>query len=216
MISTITGWLLQHWVETTAAILGTIYLLLSIRQHIGLWFFGLLTSALYIYVFLAEKFYADMALQVYYVVISIYGWIHWKYGKDNDKKLPVTSCGVRLFYALTGSWLILWIAMSAFLKYFTDSPVPVGDGFTTAGSIVATWMLARKIKEHWIFWVIIDFVSLALYLNKQMYPTSILFAVYTIMAVVGYIEWTKDYKTRPIKQILTNKGLQSKDVKLNH
>lgn len=208
MISIITEWLIGHWLETSAAILGIVYLILSIKQHIGLWFFGLLTSGLYIYVFLTEKFYADMLLQIYYVIISIYGWIHWKYGKTNDNKLPVTSSGKRLLYLLSGSWLLLWVVMSAFLKYYTDSEVPIGDGFTTAGAIVATWMLARKIKEHWIFWVIIDFVSLVLYINKGLYPTAILFVIYTIMAIIGYREWSVDYRTNPIKQILTTKGLQ--------
>lgn len=206
-------WLLQNWIEVTAAILGLIYLFLSIRQNIWLWFFGLLTSALYIYVFLTSKFYADMSLQVYYVLISIYGWIHWKRGGKVTKELPVSSSGSKLMSWLIGSWVVLWIAMSAFLKYQTDSDVPIGDGFTTAGSIVATWMLARKIKEHWIFWVIIDLVSLILYIEKSLYATSGLFLVYTTMAVVGYIEWHRDYKKRPVKQILSRFKLTRQHLK---
>lgn len=203
----ILDWISRNWVEITAAILGIIYLFLSIRQNIWLWVFGLLTSALYIYVFLVTKFYADMSLQVYYVVISIYGWVHWKKGSKNTPELPVTASGKVLMRALIIAWAFLWIAMWTFLHYVTDSEVPIGDGFTTAGSVVATWMLARKIKEHWIFWVIIDFVSLVLYINKGLYPTSILFFIYTTMAVIGYREWLSDYKKHPINQVLTKKGL---------
>jgi nicotinamide mononucleotide transporter len=192
----------------TAAVLGMIYLIHSIKQHILLWLFGLLTSGLYIYVFLVSKFYADMALQVYYVIISVYGWMHWKYGGRNTQKLAVSSSGFRLMSTLLAVWVVLWIGMSLFLHYLTDSDVPIGDGFTTSGSIVATWMLARKIKEHWLFWVIIDLVSLILYINKELYPTSILFFIYTIMAVAGYVEWHRDYKTNPVKQLLTRHGLQ--------
>lgn len=212
MNAEIIKWLTANWIETVAAVLGVVYLILSIKQHISLWFFGLLTSALYIYVFLASKFYADMSLQAYYVVISIYGWIHWKQGENSAGKLSVSSSGNHLLYALLAIWVLLWIGMSVFLKFFTDSEVPIGDGFTTAGSIVATWMLARKIKEHWIFWVIIDFVSLVLYINKGLYPTSILFIIYTGMAVAGYLQWSKDYKTNPVKQILTREGLKKQKL----
>lgn len=113
---------------------------------------------------------------------------------------------------LLGSWAILWVIMWAFLNYLTDSEVPIGDGFTTAGSVVATWMLARKIKEHWIFWIIIDFVSLVLYIDKGLYPTAVLFFVYTTMAVIGYIEWLRDYRKQPVQQVITASGLQRKAI----
>jgi nicotinamide mononucleotide transporter len=211
-LQSITTWLAQNWIEVTAAVLGMIYLILSIKQHISLWLFGLLTSALYIYVFLVSKFYADMSLQVYYVIISVYGYIHWKYGNGSTKKLAVSSSGFRLMSTLLAVWLVLWVGMSLFLHHLTDSEVPIGDGFTTAGSIVATWMLARKIKEHWLFWVIIDLVSLILYISKGLYPTSILFFIYTIMAVAGYVEWHRDYKTNPVKQLLTRHGLKKQKI----
>jgi nicotinamide mononucleotide transporter len=208
----IIDWIVRNWIEITAAFLGIVYLILSIKQNILLWFFGLLTSALYIYVFLVSKFYADMSLQAYYVVISIYGWIHWKQGGNNSHELPVTASGKVLMIWLVTIWALLWVAMWAFLYYVTDSEVPIGDGFTTAGSVVATWMLARKIKEHWIFWVIIDLVSLILYIDKGLYPTAVLFFVYTTMAVIGYIAWVRDYRKNPIQQVLTGQGLKRKAV----
>ncbi|PLX24342.1 MAG: nicotinamide riboside transporter PnuC [Salinivirgaceae bacterium] len=208
----ILDWIIRNWIEIAAAALGIVYLILSIRQNILLWFFGLLTSALYIYVFLISKFYADMSLQAYYVIISIYGWLHWKSGNNNSKELPVSSSGKKLMNILLGSWAILWVIMWAFLNYLTDSEVPIGDGFTTAGSVVATWMLARKIKEHWIFWIIIDFVSLVLYIDKGLYPTAVLFFVYTTMAVIGYIEWLRDYRKQPVQQVITASGLQRKAI----
>lgn len=207
----ILDWIARNWIEISASTLGIVYLFLSIKQNILLWLFGLLTSALYIYVFLVSKFYADMSLQAYYVVISIYGWIHWKKGGNKHQELPVTASGKVLMTWLLISWGILWIVMWAFLNYATDSEVPIGDGFTTAGSVVATWMLARKIKEHWIFWVIIDFVSLVLYIDKGLYPTAILFFVYTTMAIIGYIEWLRDYNKNPVKQILTRSGLKREE-----
>lgn len=205
-------WLTKNWVEVTAAVLGVIYLLLSIKQNIWLWLFGLLTSVLYIYVFLVSKFYADMSLQAYYVVISVYGWLHWKKGGKISRELPVSASGRYLMSWLFVIWVILWIGMSTFLKFYTDSVVPIGDGFTTAGSIVATWMLARKIKEHWLFWIIIDLVSLILYIDKGLYATSGLFVIYTSMAVVGYFEWLRDYKKRPVRQKLQGFSLSREEI----
>lgn len=155
-----------------------------------------------------------MSLQIYYVAISIYGWLHWKKGGRQTRELPVSGSGSRLMSVLLITWLILWVGMTTLLKYQTDSVVPVGDGFTTAGGIVATWMLARKIKEHWIFWVIIDLVSLILYIDKSLYATSGLFLIYTTMAVTGYIEWQRDYKKRPVRQVLSGFKLHRQDIDL--
>jgi nicotinamide mononucleotide transporter len=95
--------------------------------------------------------------------------------------------------------LLLTIALSFILIYFTDSPLPVWDAFTTAGSIVATWMLANKILENWLFWIIIDLISMGLYIYKGLYPTVVLFFVYSVMAVFGYIQW-KESLTKEISK----------------
>jgi nicotinamide mononucleotide transporter len=156
---------------------------------------GLITSVLYIYVFFEAKFYADMALQGYYVFISVYGWILWTKGKTaNDAKasLKVSQVSAGMIYLLSTLSIIIFGVIWVILKYFTDSPVPIGDAFTTALSIVATWMLAKKIIEHWLIWIVVDFVSLGLYLYKGLYATSLLFLVYSLAAIWGYFVWKKD------------------------
>ncbi|MEA1887792.1 MAG: nicotinamide riboside transporter PnuC [Bacteroidota bacterium] len=187
------GWLADHYIEVFGALTGIVYVILEIRQSIWLWPVGLITSAIYVWVFFASKFYADMALQSYYVVISIYGWYWWLKGgeKYDSDSLPVTRVSMKLAGILLFIFLLLFAGIWYLLFNYTDSPVPVGDAFTTALSIVATWMLARKIIEHWILWIIADFVSMGLYIYKGLYPTVILFAVYTVMAVIGYREWRK-------------------------
>lgn len=188
-------WLIRHWVEISGTVLGIAYVFLSIKQNILTWLFGLLTSVLYIYVFFVSKFYADMALQIYYVWVSIYGWYLWTKGKETkhgQSTLPVSRLSRKLTFLLVSISIVLWIGIFFILKNYTDSPIPIGDAFTTALSIVATWMLARKIIEHWLIWVVVDFVSLLLYIYKGLYPTSIMFVVYTIAAIWGYTEWKKD------------------------
>lgn len=193
MTDIILNWLVANYVEVTGTILGLLYIVLSIKQNIFTWPVGLLTSALYVYVFFITKFYADMALQIYYVLVSLYGWYHWLKGTSGEKEqLPVTQTPRKLWLPISAASLIFFFFIVFVLKNYTDSPVPVGDSLTTALSLVATWMLARKYIEHWIIWVFVDFLSAVLYAFKNLWPTVILFVVYTIMAVVGYYSWKKD------------------------
>jgi len=192
------NWIINNWLELFGVASGLLFLYLEIKEKLWLWPVGLITSAVYIIVFFKSGFYADMALQGYYVVISIYGWWHWISGRINNSdkhKLPITRLKKQLAIILSAVTLALWFAMWLILSKFTDSQVPIGDSFTTALSIVATWMLARKILEQWWVWGVVNAVSLSLYLYKGLYPTSILFVFYTVMVVVGYIEWKKNLKS---------------------
>lgn len=184
----------DNYIEVLGVITSLIYLYFSVKQSILLWPFGLLSSALFIYIFFFNRFYADMSLQGYYVFISIYGWYHWTRGKrrDTSMPLPVTRIQYHTAGILFLVFILLWCLIAFILIRFTDSDVPWGDAFTTAGSIVATWMLARKKLEHWIVWVVVDAVSTGLYLYKGMHPTVILYFIYTLIAVYGFFQWKKD------------------------
>ncbi|HPD96147.1 MAG TPA: nicotinamide riboside transporter PnuC [Tenuifilaceae bacterium] len=188
------SWLVNHYVELFGAVTGLIYLFLEIKQKVWLWPLGVVTSAFYIYIFFVSKFYADMGLQVYYLVISFYGWYYWLHGGKNKEAnlLPVTHTPVKMVFGLVVVTVIFFFVIRFILFRFTDSPVPTGDAFTTALSITATWMLARKFIEHWWLWVVINAVSLALYVYKGLYPTSVLFVFYTTMSFVGYRQWKKE------------------------
>ena len=185
-------YLQANWIELLGSALSIIYLYLSIKQKASLWIFGFLCSSLYVVVFFQSKFYADMSLQFYYLGVSAFGWISWKAGKpENRKELPVKRTT-----PLSGAIILVIALVLYFLYYFilseyTDSPLPKADAFTTALSIVATWMLARKMIEHWWLWIIVDSVSAGLYFYKALYPTAILFVIYTIMAIIGYQQWKK-------------------------
>lgn len=189
----IIGWLQQNWFETTAAALGFIGIYLQIKQNPWYWFTAILMVLMYIVVFYQSKFYADMSFQFYYLAISIYGWLFWLSGKDNNTKKTVNTSRLTI-----KSWLlsllasfILFIIIYYILGKYTDSDVVAGDAFTTALSFVATLLLARKILENWLFWIVVDLVSTGLYIYKGLYPTAILFFVLTVLAFVGYYKWKK-------------------------
>jgi nicotinamide mononucleotide transporter len=184
-------WLSGNYIELLGAILGIVYIFFSIRQSILTWPVGLLTSIIYVWVFFVSKLYADMGLQMYYVVISIYGWYEWLRGNQTNHSEPiqVSHLSIKLGYILSIVSLLLFLLIWFILKNYTDSPVPMADGLATALSIVATWMLARKILEHWLVWIFVDAFSIGLFWYKDLHPTVILFVVYTVMAYIGYREW---------------------------
>ena len=188
------SYLQTSWVELVGAILSLIYLYLSVKQKINLWIFGFLASAFYMVVFFETKFYADMSLQFYYLVISVYGFINWKYGAHQQgKELPVTSISKRMATQLLLASIIIYLIYYTILSKFTDSTIPIADSIVGMLSVLATWMLARKIIENWLLWIIADSLACGLFFYKELYPTALLFIVYTLMAAVGYWQWKKNF-----------------------
>ncbi len=197
MIDVVFNWFTNNYIEFFGTVFGLIYIFFSIKQNILLWPVGIITSALYIYVFFYSKFYADMSLQVYYLVISFYGWYSWLHGENKDKKtnqIQIITVTKKLGIILIVITFVLFLFIAFILKNYTDSPLPYWDSFTTSASIVATWMLTKKYIEQWLIWIIVDAVSLGLYIYKELYSTSFLFFVYTILAIIGYFEWKKEIK----------------------
>ncbi len=194
------GWFRGSYIEVTGVITSLVYLYFSVRQIIWLWPFGIISSALFILIFFNSKFYADMGLQVYYLGVSIYGWIYWSrggVGRVEKSTLPVSRVSRPLMIILSVTGIVILLGIVYILKHFTDSDVPWGDGFTTAGSIIATWMLARKVLEHWLVWIVIDAVAAGLYFYKGLYPSFLLYLIYAIIAVIGYFQWKKSISENP-------------------
>ncbi len=213
----ILSWISDNYIEVFGAVTGIIFVILEVRQTIWLWPVGIITSAFYIFIFFTGKLYADMTLQGYYLIISIVGWYWWLNGSgsgiqgsgsqedagqlrgnmDNREKneLQVTRLKRSTGLILSVVFVILYSLMWMILSRFTDSPVPGWDSFITSLSIIATWMLARKIYEHWFIWIIVNSVSVILFINRGLYPTVILYLVFTIMSFAGLIVWKKAIKT---------------------
>ena len=205
MIVNLLNWVREYpsiVIEILGVATALAYLYFSVRQKIWLWPLGILTSLFYIYVFFEGNLYADMGLQIYYLVISFYGWYFWLFGGKNNirNSLKVTELGTKLSLSLIGTGIIIyWLLVFALKTIPPLLDIPASDllywdAFTTAASVIATWMLARKILEQWLVWIIIDTVSMGMYIYKGLYLTSGLFFVYTLIAVYGYFEWKKDTK----------------------
>ena len=187
-------------IEIIAAVIGLTYLFLAYKASVWLWPVGILMSLFYVTVYITGKFYADAALQVYYIGANVYGLLKWTVSRRRGSGRPGLEKGEleicrtpkRLWLPLSLVSALLWLLLYLILRTCTDSPVPVGDAFTTALSIVAMWMLSRKYIEQWLFWVAVNVVCVALYFWKGLYPTGILYCVYVIVAVLGYFRWKKE------------------------
>ncbi len=222
-----TGWMSDNFIEVFGALAGIIYVILEVKQNKWLWPVGIVTSAVYIWVFFSSRFYADMSLQGYYLVISCMGWYWWtrgsglraqgsvernegekgrrgegekkegekgRGGEGEKKELKVTKVNKRTALILVLVFLILYVIMWLILSKLTDSPVPEWDSFITSLSIVATWMLARKIYEHWLLWIVVNSVSVIIFMTRGLYPTVILYFVYCIMSFIGLVAWKRSMK----------------------
>lgn len=189
------NWIYDHYIEICGTLTGFLYLGFSIRQHFLTWPIGLINALFYIAVFYSSKIYADMSLQLYYVAISIYGWWCWYHGSESGNLLKVSRTSINLWLKLILISSMLFAFLAAVLVRFTDTQVPFWDALTTSLSVVATWMLARKKVEHWLIWIFVDFISIGMFLYKELYPTTLLFLAYTVLAFFGYLEWKKELKT---------------------
>jgi nicotinamide mononucleotide transporter len=217
----ILDWISKNYLEIFGAVTGILYVFLEIRQNMWLWPVGIVTSAVYIWVFFHGKLYADMSLQIYYLAVSALGWYWWlRAGGVPDRMAPSTdkhplkgAGGVSLQsneqidpvssglvvhrlnmtsgILLSVVFIVLYFSIWYVLQRFTDSPVPAFDSFITSLSIVATWMLARKIFEHWYLWIIVNSSAAILFFTRGLYPTVILYIVYCIMSFAGLYEWRK-------------------------
>ena len=188
--------LAHYWLDMLTTILGLAYILLQYRASIWLWAVGIAMESFGIVLFYQKGLYADCSMELYYLVMSIYGFISWKYlhhgsGSDKKSEKPVTHFEDRYILPWTIGTLLIWGAIYYFLAYHTDSRVPIADSFTTALSIVGIWALARKYLEHWLIWIVVDAVSSILYFSKDIPFKASLYALYVVIAILGYMKWKR-------------------------
>lgn len=190
-----TDYFVEHWLDITTTILGLIYIILEYRASILLWLVGIIMPALDIVLYYTHGLYGDAAMAVYYTLAAIYGWIVWKFGHKHQQKegeeLPITHMPKRLYPATILFFVVAWVVTWFVLSHYTNSNVPVLDGFTNALSFVGLWALARKYLEQWLFWILVDAVSCYLYIIKGIPFKASLYGLYVVIAVMGYFKWKK-------------------------
>lgn len=187
-----------EWVAVICGVASVIY---SMRENILVYPTGIISVLIYVYLAFEYKLYADMGVNGYYFVMSVYGWYYWTNTDGNKDQVPVTINSLREnFYSvgiLGGSFGILVFV----LINFTDSDVPFWDATTTAFAILGMWLMARKKLENWIAWIITDLISIPLYFYKGLVLTSFQFLIFTVLATMGYFAWKKSLEENRFNSI---------------
>lgn len=181
-------------IETVAVIIGVINVFLYIRRSIWCWPTGIVMVCLYAYIFFQVRLYSDFGLQIIYLILQFYGWYYWLRGGPDKASAAVIT---RMPPAAIAGWAALALAGAGLLGYTmdtqTDADLPYWDALTTVTSLIAQYLIARKMLESWLFWIVVDVISIGVYLAKDLYATSGLYALFLVMATGGYLVWRKAF-----------------------
>ncbi|MBR2326638.1 MAG: nicotinamide mononucleotide transporter [Alistipes sp.] len=176
--------------QIVGVVLGLLYLWLEYRANIWLWIVGAIMPCVHGLLYYKSGLYADFAMQCYYVAAGIYGLAVWLMGrKRKDNPLKISHTPLRLVVPLAVVYCVLHATIYFLLTTYTDSTVPFWDSMTTAMSMVAMWLLSRKYVEQWLVWLVVDVITVGLYIYKGIPLTACLYALYSALAIVGYLRW---------------------------
>jgi nicotinamide mononucleotide transporter len=179
----------MNLIEILGAVLGIAAVFLAARQNVWNWPLGIINFALYIIVFYNAKLYAQVGLQVVYIVLAIYGWWHWLHGGTDRGELRVSRVASREAILLTLAFALATPALAIFLARATDASLPLADSALTAASLVAQYMMTRKYVECWLVWLAADVAYVAVFIHQSLWPTVGLYLVFCVLAVMGWREW---------------------------
>ena len=178
-------------IESIAVFFSILYVILAAKENIWCWGAGAISVSLYIYICFFAQLYAETSLQIFYLFMAFYGYYYWN-KKEQSLQISEWSIGKHLFILVIGA--ILTFLMGFYFATYTNAKMPIVDSFTTVFSLFATYMVAKKILGNWLYWIVIDAVSVYLYFSRDLHLTSLLFMVYTIIAIFGYFSWMKKMK----------------------
>ena len=177
-------------VETIAVFFSILYVVLAARESVWCWASALFSVSLYIYICYTAKLYPETGLQIFYLIMAGAGYYMWN--KDNKEEIKEWTELKHLGIIFLGT--ILTFFMGFYFSTYTDSAMPIADSFTTSFSLIATYMVVKKVLGNWLYWIVIDLVSVFLYFNRDLHLTSLLYVAYTIIAVFGYFSWVNRIK----------------------
>ena len=181
--------------EMVAVLLSVTYLLLAIKQSLWCWVAAFISTLIYTILFFDASLLMDSALNLFYLVMAIYGWYSWKYTNALNKleELKISSYNLNTNIKIIIVLTLISLCLGYYMANYTRADFAYLDTFTTVFAVFATYMLTKKVLENWIYWVVIDFVSIYIYINKGFYLTAVLFVLYTILAFIAYNNWKKEY-----------------------
>ena len=200
------------WLELVAMLLALAYIVLAAQGSLWCWPAAFISTALYTVIFYDVLLLMDSALNAYYLIMAVYGYWVWQKNMPTNamsdsatKKLPlaIVSWSMNIHVKACMALTVISFVLGYFIANYTPATFPYLDTFTTVFAIFATYLVTQKVLENWLYWVIIDAVSIYLYIEKGLIPTTVLFIIYVIIATYGYFKWQALYKQSSAKNIDT-------------
>ena len=190
------NFLTENWFEIVAALLAITYLLLAMRQDFRCWIAWIISSLMYLFVLYSAGLYMEAGLQIFYLLMGFYGLYKWKYKLANNEALKIKVWPITTHMMCLTTLFLLVLTSGYILSNNTDAASPYIDAFTTWGAIIASYMVAKKILENWIYWFVVDFVSVFLFVSRELYPTALLFCLYLVLVIFGYRSWKNEWQLK--------------------
>lgn len=182
--------------ELTAVVFAIAYLVLAVRENILCWLAAGISTLIFLAIFWDVKLYMESGLQVYYLGMAAFGWHQWRLASGGSADLQVSMWSMQQHLIALALIAVLTLLSGYLLNSGTDAQLPYLDSFTTWASVVTTFMVVRKVLENWVYWLVIDSVSIYLYIDRELYFTSMLFAVYIVIIFFGWFSWSKSYQQK--------------------
>lgn len=181
------------FLEILGFCVGLLYLWWEYHANPKVWLASVIMPMISLWIYYSKGIYADFAINIYYLLIAVYGYVCWTFNlkKRKAEERPIRHATARTLWLCGGATAVLWVLLAEVLMRYTNSTVPWSDAFTTALSIVALWMMARKLAEQWLAWLVVDAVCVGLYCYKGIYFYAVLYALYTGIAYFGYRKWAR-------------------------
>ncbi len=180
--------------ELLAVLLAIAYLLLAMRERIECWYAAFVSTLIYSFLFWDVNLLMESALQVYYMAMAVYGWSQWRHHRNSREDLHIHRWRWQQHAVALAAVAVLVVASGFWLQRSTSAVMPYLDSFTTWASVLTTYMVARKVLENWLYWIVIDAISIYLYIDRAMYLTALLFIAYVLLAGYGYVCWYRRYQ----------------------
>ena len=184
--------------ELAAVVLALAYLLLAMKQHISCWYAAFFSTLIYIFLFWNVDLLMESALQIYYLAMAVYGWWQWRHHQNGEKDLAIHRWSLQTHGLVLFGLCSLTLVSGYWLQQSTEAALPYLDSFTTWGAVITTYMVARKVLENWLYWIVIDAASVYLYVDRGLYLTAILFVLYVVLVVFGFFQWRSIYRQQTI------------------
>ena len=194
---------LPFW-ELIAVASALIYVVLAAKENIWCWSAALVSTTIYTVIFYDVYLWMESVLQIYYIIMAIYGWYSWQYSNKRSQQVLQIQTWSVAFHAKAIMFLtIISIAVGWLMASYTPTHFPYIDSATTVFSVFTTYLVAKKVLENWLYWIVINAVSVYLYIEKGLEPTAALLVLYFFMALYGYFQWLAKFKQRKRREILT-------------